>query len=43
MLSGRPEGPWRFPEVKGPNPIYALARLGDGKRLFILDGRKDED
>jgi hypothetical protein len=43
LLPGGPEGTWKLPEVKGPKPVYAFARLGDGRRLFILDGRKDEN
>lgn len=43
ILPGRPEGSWKLPEVKGSKPVYAFARLGGGKRLFIFDGRKDED
>ena len=38
-----PDGNWKFPDFISSKPIYAQAKLGDEKRLMILDRQKAED
>src|SRR5512137_1656375 len=38
-----PEGKWKLPQLKSKAPSFALAELGDGKRLLILDRREGKD
>jgi len=38
-----PPGKWKLPELKSKVPVYALARLGDERRLLILDRKKAGD
>ncbi len=38
-----PPGDWKLPELKSAVPVYALAAIGSGKRLLILDKRDAKD
>lgn len=32
-----PPGAWKLPELKGKEPLFGLASLGEGKHLLVLD------
>lgn len=38
-----PAGEWKLPEFKGPDPRFALMRLGDRVHLLVLDQQSEND
>lgn len=38
-----PAGEWKMPELISEYPLYAFVKLGDGKRLCILDRQNADD
>jgi hypothetical protein len=39
----RPAGDWKLPALKAKPAVYALTKLGETERLFILDRKDAED
>jgi hypothetical protein len=38
-----PAGKWKMPQLKSEHPLYAISKMGDKERLFIIDRRQAGD